>query len=71
VNSEFYNSELIKEAFKEASDLLFMDFNNKNEIVNVINLIHLSSNTVIHRIGTISSNQKTYLQIYIYIYINK
>lgn len=54
----FSDGELIK----EASDSLFMDFKNKSEIVGAINKIQLSSNTVMRRIGAISSNQKTQLQ---------
>ncbi|XP_050065732.1 general transcription factor II-I repeat domain-containing protein 2A-like [Aphis gossypii] len=58
----FSDGELIKEAFKEASDSLFTDFKNKSEIVGAISSMQLSSNTVMRRIGAISSNQKTQLQ---------
>ncbi|KAL4104036.1 hypothetical protein QTP88_019349 [Uroleucon formosanum] len=58
----FSDGELIKEAFKEASDSLFTDFKNKSEIVGAISSIQLSSNTVVRRIEAISSNQKTQLQ---------
>ncbi|XP_008185363.1 SCAN domain-containing protein 3-like [Acyrthosiphon pisum] len=58
----FSDGELIKEAFKEASDSLFTDFKNKSEILGAISSIQLSSNTVMRRIGAISSNQKTQLQ---------
>jgi len=54
----FSDGELIK----EASDSLFTDFKNKSKIVDAINSIQLSSNTVMRCIGAISSNQKTQLQ---------
>lgn len=52
----YEDGEMIKQAFLEAADSLFDNFQNKREIMNSIKSLQLSANTVMRRVEAMSSD---------------
>jgi len=59
----FSDGVIVKEAFLEAAESLFCDFENKSDIISAITDMQLSRNTVTRRVVEISSNLKNQLMI--------